>query len=219
MDLERLADRRADRFARVQRRVRVLEDHLHLAPDRLQPRALQLRDVLTVEADLARRRVEQAHDQPRRRALAAARLADDPERLAAHHVEVDPVDRLHRADFALDHDPARQREVLDQAAHLHQRLARRRVRARLRERLDRAHSPTSGTGPVVPAAPGVPAPAPAGAARSGGGGRPTASRACSGVPPRCSSRPHPPPQSDSSRHATWWLGSPATGSRGGSIRA
>ena len=34
VDHERLADDRADRLARVQRRVRVLEDHLHLAPQR-----------------------------------------------------------------------------------------------------------------------------------------------------------------------------------------
>ena len=36
VDDERLADDRADRLARVQRRVRVLEDHLHLAAQRLQ---------------------------------------------------------------------------------------------------------------------------------------------------------------------------------------
>ena len=36
VDRERLADDRADRLARVQRRVRVLEDHLHLAPQRLE---------------------------------------------------------------------------------------------------------------------------------------------------------------------------------------
>ena len=37
-------------------------------------------------------------------------------------VEVDPVDRLHGADFFLHDDAARQREVLDQAAHLHERI-------------------------------------------------------------------------------------------------
>ena len=50
-------------------------------------RALQLRDVAALEADLARGRVEQAHHQPRRGALAAAGLADDAERLAALDLE------------------------------------------------------------------------------------------------------------------------------------
>src|SRR4051812_25304718 len=36
VDAERLADDRADRLARVERRVRVLEDHLHLATERLE---------------------------------------------------------------------------------------------------------------------------------------------------------------------------------------
>ena len=36
VDRERLADDRADRLARVQRRVRVLEDHLHVAPQLLE---------------------------------------------------------------------------------------------------------------------------------------------------------------------------------------
>src|ERR1017187_8529741 len=80
VDHERIGDDPADRLARVQRRVGVLEDHLHLAADRLQPRAPQLRDVATLEAHLARRRVEQPSDQAGRRALAAARLADQPER-------------------------------------------------------------------------------------------------------------------------------------------
>ena len=46
-------------------------------------RCESLRDVAAVEADRPGGRVEQAHDQPRRRRLAAARLADDAERLAA----------------------------------------------------------------------------------------------------------------------------------------
>ena len=39
VDRERRADDLADRLARVQRRVRILEDHLHLAPQRPQLRA------------------------------------------------------------------------------------------------------------------------------------------------------------------------------------
>ena len=46
-----------------------------------------------------------------------------PERLAAQHVEGDAVDGVHRADLALEDDPAREREVLDEVADLDQRLA------------------------------------------------------------------------------------------------
>ena len=89
MDRERLGDDRADRLARVQRRVRVLEDHLHLAAQRLAARApRERRDVAAVERDRARSSASSSRsDQPRGRRLAAARLADDAERLALADVE------------------------------------------------------------------------------------------------------------------------------------
>ena len=53
VDRERLADDRADRLARVQRGVRVLEDQLNLAADGLQfEPPFEARDVLALEADL-----------------------------------------------------------------------------------------------------------------------------------------------------------------------
>src|SRR5947207_3488793 len=87
------------------------------------------RDVLAFEQDLARRRVEQANEQPRGGALSAAGLADDSQRLALHDVERDVVDRLDGDDLALEHDPAIDREVLDQVADLDQRRAARRAQA------------------------------------------------------------------------------------------
>ena len=58
-------------------------------------------------------RLEQPHDAAGQRRLAAARLADDAERLAlAARVKRDAVDRLHRRDLLLEDDPARDREVL-----------------------------------------------------------------------------------------------------------
>ena len=46
----------------------------------------EARDVLALEPDRPGGRVEEAEDQPSSRRLAAAGLADDPERLAAAHV-------------------------------------------------------------------------------------------------------------------------------------
>src|SRR5439155_3323210 len=64
------------------------------------------------EDDPAARRVEQAHDAAGERRLAAARLADDAERLALVERERDAVDGLHGRDLLLEDDPARDREVL-----------------------------------------------------------------------------------------------------------
>ena len=130
--LERLGDDEADALARVQRRVRVLEDHHHLAPDRPHLRAREVRDVAPVEDDLAAGRVEQAHDAARHRRLAAAGLADDAERLALVDGEGDAVDGLDGADLLLEDDPARDREVLLQVLDDEQLVARARRLGRRR---------------------------------------------------------------------------------------
>ena len=72
----------------------------------------QVRDVVALEHDLAAGRLEQPGDQPTGGGLAAPRLADQAEGLARAHGEVDAVDRLDRADLALEHDAAGDREVL-----------------------------------------------------------------------------------------------------------
>ena len=94
----------------------ILEDDLRLAAEPLQPLALRLGDVLALDADRARGRVEQADEQPGDGALAAAGLADEAERLAGGQLERDAVDRLHRADLPLEDDAAGEREVLDEVA-------------------------------------------------------------------------------------------------------
>src|SRR4051794_13702896 len=122
VDLQRFADDPARRHPRVERRVRVLEDHLEPAPELAQLAALDVRDVLAVERDRAAGRLVEAHDRAARRALAAARLAHEPQRLALAEREGDAVDRAHVADVALaDHalgDAEPDLEVL----HLEQRL-------------------------------------------------------------------------------------------------
>ncbi len=110
--LQRLGDDEADALARVQRRVRVLEDHHHLAAERAHLRAREIGDVVAAELDRAAGRIEQLHDAARHRRLATARLADDAERLALAHGERNAVDRLHRGDFFLEDDPACDWEVL-----------------------------------------------------------------------------------------------------------
>src|SRR5215216_4802906 len=87
-------DRSLDSHARVERRVAVLENHLDLAPE-LPERQRARAERLAVEQHLAGIGPDQVHQQPRRCRLPAAGLADDAERLALQHLEIDPVDRAH----------------------------------------------------------------------------------------------------------------------------
>ncbi len=80
----------ADGEPRVERRVRVLEDHLDLALVRARPAA---RQQLAVEPDVAPVRPLQPGQGPGQRRLARARLAHQRECLAALDREVDAVDR------------------------------------------------------------------------------------------------------------------------------
>ena len=82
VDRERRADDLSHPLARVQRRVRVLEDDLELPPQRAHPTPGELRDVLSVEDDAAVRQREEPHEGASQGRLAAARLADQAERLA-----------------------------------------------------------------------------------------------------------------------------------------
>ena len=110
VDAQRLADEPTDRVPRVQRRERVLEDHLHPPAQRAQLALAEGRDVVAVEDDSpavgAYRRSKRAAD----RRLAAPGLADEAERLAAADREGDVVDRPHVADVPIEQDARLDRE-------------------------------------------------------------------------------------------------------------
>ena len=61
---------------------------------------VERRDVLALEPDLARGRLDQAQDAAAGRRLAAARFADQAQRLARGEVEAHAVDRVHALDLA-----------------------------------------------------------------------------------------------------------------------
>jgi hypothetical protein len=91
-------DDRADRVPRVQRRERILEDHLHVLTERPQLPLRHVRDVVPVELDAATGGLDQPGKEPPCRRLATTRLADEAHGLAADHVErhaVDGLDRTH----------------------------------------------------------------------------------------------------------------------------
>ena len=94
------------RHPRVQARVRVLEDHLHPPAHPPQPLASSVVRSCPSNVIVPRGRRVEADDGAAGRALAAARLADEPERLAAAEREADAVDRPDVADVALDEIPS-----------------------------------------------------------------------------------------------------------------
>ena len=124
LQLERRADDGTHRVPGIQRRVRVLEDHLHLAPQRAHGARPQVRDVAAVEYDLPGRRLDESHQHPRGRGLAAARLAHDAQCLAADHVERDIVHAADQPDAAAEDDAPVDRKVFGQPGHRHQRIGR-----------------------------------------------------------------------------------------------
>ena len=91
------------RHARIERRVRVLEDDLHLAARTgASPRAPSA-VIRAVDSDRARRRLDQPQDRLAGGRLAAAGLADEAERLACRDREADAVDRVDLSGQAPEH--------------------------------------------------------------------------------------------------------------------
>ena len=95
--LQPLADDVADRHARAERAEGVLEDDLHVAAER--PHLLEARPWMSLPRKTMRPfRRDQPHQREAERRLAGAGFADDAERLALAHGDVDAVDRLDVAD-------------------------------------------------------------------------------------------------------------------------
>ena len=107
---QRLPHDAPDRMPRVQRRVRILEDHLHPSANGPELGVGHGRDVDPVEHDSSRRRLVEPQDRPTERRLATPGLPHEPERLAPLDRQRDTVDRLDVADVAIEQDPALERK-------------------------------------------------------------------------------------------------------------
>ena len=98
MDLQRLGDDRADRHARIERRVRVLKHDLHLPAQRAQLGAVHRAHLPPFKPDLAGGRFIEAQNRAACGRLATATFADQAQRLVFVYGEADAVDRFHMAD-------------------------------------------------------------------------------------------------------------------------
>jgi len=83
-----LGDRVADAAARIKRPIGILEDDLHALAMPAERAGRQVRDIRVVQIDVAAGRLDQTHDAAGYRRFSGPRLADDPQRLAALHVDV-----------------------------------------------------------------------------------------------------------------------------------
>src|SRR5258706_9973559 len=95
--MQRVADDLAQGHPRVEGGERVLEDDLHVAPALAQLLAAERGEVVAAKADAPGGGLDEAQHGAAERRLAAAALADDPQRLAGGELEVDAVDRLEGA--------------------------------------------------------------------------------------------------------------------------
>jgi hypothetical protein len=120
MHQQRLAHDGAYRDAGVERRVRVLEDDLHLAAIRQHPRRRQAGDVVAGELDRARGRLQQPQHRLAEGGFSGTALADQAQGFAVADRERDVVDGKDVAPGARD-DAAADREVLLQSRNLQQR--------------------------------------------------------------------------------------------------
>ena len=120
MEIERLAQHRADRHARIEAGIGVLEDHLQAATARAHLVGVERQQVVALEAHLAGAGLDQPQHEAADGRLAAARLAHHRERLAFLDMEVDAIDRADMRRGAAE-DTALHREVLGQPFDLEQR--------------------------------------------------------------------------------------------------
>src|SRR5207302_7074081 len=83
--------------ARIQARVRILEDDLQASPVRTHGAGGQRREIGAFEPYFAGGRLDQLQHRAPDRALARARFADEAQHLAFRDLETDVIDGAHRA--------------------------------------------------------------------------------------------------------------------------
>jgi hypothetical protein len=128
----RLVQRGAHAHARVQRRVRVLEDHLHAPAQLAQLASARRADVHALEPDRPAVRLDEPDEAARQRRLAAARSTRDAEDLAARERERHVVDGPVAGERAAQHLEPRpaQAELLDDPLRFQKRPGAHDARSR-----------------------------------------------------------------------------------------
>ena len=127
VDVGWLAQDRANGHARVQRGIRILEDHLHAASKVVKFTPLSSCKVVSVKVDCACARLYDAGDRACNGALAAARLANKAKDLPLRNLKRDAIHCTHLGNGALAHQPLANRESDREVFDRQQGLAAHRV--------------------------------------------------------------------------------------------
>src|SRR5262245_53921670 len=128
MNDPRFSDNLLNPHTWIQRCVGILEDHLYPPADNLQLSRVSAKDVFTVKQRLAGARLLKAHQGARDRRLAAAALADQPQRFTFVNRKIDPIDGPDETGVSSQPQAAADRVMLDQPAHVEdRRIARHRL--------------------------------------------------------------------------------------------
>ena len=122
MNVKRFAEDVADGLAGIERGEGVLEDDRHLAANATHSPTTQSKDVLASEVDLTGRRLDQAQDRAPEGRLAAARLADQAERLPLTDGQIHAIHRADVTGDTADHARPDRKPGLE-AAYLDQRFS------------------------------------------------------------------------------------------------
>ncbi len=112
---------------KYQNKNRILEDHLHLAAHPAQRLALERRQLVRLvigrrKENLARRRAVELQDRAACGGFAAARLAHQPQRLAASDIKADTIHGFDAADLFHKDDALRDRKVFFEILHSKQNI-------------------------------------------------------------------------------------------------
>ena len=116
VDFHGLADDRLHRHLRVQGRIRVLKDELHMTTRFTQLARIGTHDLKTLKENRPRRGRNKTQDRAASRRLTATTLADQAERLALANLKTDIGNGLDRAGLATKHTGSNG-EVLHQVLH------------------------------------------------------------------------------------------------------
>src|SRR5215471_8662269 len=120
VDLQWFGDDSANPHSRAQGTKGILKHDLHLAPVAHQPLAFECANILTVEADGARRRLLLQQDEPGGGGLPATRFADQTKRLPRSNRKGYAFDRLYPTGPAIEDRAGADKEVLSQVVELKQ---------------------------------------------------------------------------------------------------
>src|SRR5439155_9977764 len=100
-----------DRHARIERRIRVLKNHLEVGTRPAQIMTAELAQVLSSQNNSTVRRWNQLQNRPAQRGFATARFADQTENLPLLQRERDTIDGFDRTDMAAENHSTLHRKV------------------------------------------------------------------------------------------------------------